>query len=114
MKAQLEGGARADVVILSREGLSELIAAGRIVGGTVVDLARVPIGAAVRAGQPKPDVGTVAALTSTLLAAHAIANSGPGASPSSSRMASATAAAPSEIACTRWNADMASPTSAPA
>ena len=73
MKAQLERGARADVVILSREGLSELIAAGRIVGGTDVDLARVPIGAAVRVGQPKPDVGTVDALKRALLAAQAIA-----------------------------------------
>src|SRR3954463_14214316 len=30
VKAQLEGGARADVVILSKEGLNGLIAAGRI------------------------------------------------------------------------------------
>src|SRR5689334_25361676 len=59
MKAQLERGARADVVILSREGLSELIAAGRIASGTDVDLARVPLGAAVRPGQPKPDVATL-------------------------------------------------------
>src|SRR5689334_17285104 len=51
MKAQLERGARADVVILSREGLSELIAAGRIVGGTDVDLASVPIGAAAMVGK---------------------------------------------------------------
>src|SRR5215813_7175006 len=48
MKAKLESGARVDVVILSREGLSELMSAGRIVGGTDVDLARVPLGAAVR------------------------------------------------------------------
>ena len=41
MKAQLARGARADVVILSREGLSELMVAGRIVGGTDVDLASV-------------------------------------------------------------------------
>jgi molybdate transport system substrate-binding protein len=73
MKAQLERGARADVVILSREGLSELIAAGRIVSGTDVDLARVPIGAAVRPGQPKPDVDTVDALKRTLLNARTIA-----------------------------------------
>jgi molybdate transport system substrate-binding protein len=73
MKAQLERGARADVVILSREGLSELIAAGRVVGGTDVDLARVPIGAAVRPGQPKPDVDTVDALKRTLLNARTIA-----------------------------------------
>ncbi len=41
--AQLARGVPANVVILSREGLSELIAAKRIVVGTDVDLARVPI-----------------------------------------------------------------------
>lgn len=73
MKAQLERGVRADVVILSREGLSGLVAAGRIVGGTDVDLARVPIGAAVRSGEAKPDVGTVDAFKRTLLNARSIA-----------------------------------------
>ena len=48
--AQLARGVPADVVILSREGLAELIAASRIAGGTDVDLARVPLGVAVRAG----------------------------------------------------------------
>src|SRR6516164_6018008 len=56
--AQLARGVPADVVILSREGLSELIAARRIVAGTDVDLARVALGVAVRAGTPKPDVST--------------------------------------------------------
>jgi molybdate transport system substrate-binding protein len=73
MKAQLERGARADVVILSREGLSELMAAGRIVSGTDVDLASVPIGAAVGMGQPKPGIDTVDAFKRTLLNARAIA-----------------------------------------
>jgi molybdate transport system substrate-binding protein len=36
--AQLARGVSADVVILSREGLSELIAANRIIAGTNVDL----------------------------------------------------------------------------
>jgi len=73
MKAQLERGASADVVILSREGLSELTAAGRIVAGTDVDLASVPIGAAVALGKPTPDIETVEALKRTLLAARAVA-----------------------------------------
>src|SRR5579863_4636517 len=59
--AQLARGIPADVVILSREGLSELIAANKIVAGTDVDLARVPLGVAVRAGTTKPDVSTVEA-----------------------------------------------------
>jgi molybdate transport system substrate-binding protein len=71
--AQLQRGVPADVVILSREGLADLIAQGRIVAGTDVDLARVPLGAAVRAGAAKPDVSTVEALKQTLLNAKTIA-----------------------------------------
>jgi molybdate transport system substrate-binding protein len=71
--AQLARGVRCDVVILSREGLGELIAAKRIVAGTDVDLARVPVGVAVRAGAPKPDVSTVEAFKQVLLKAKTIA-----------------------------------------
>lgn len=71
--AQLGRGVAADVVILSREGLTELIAAKRIVGGTDVDLARVPLGVAVRAGAPKPDVSTVEAFRQILLEAKTVA-----------------------------------------
>ena len=71
--AQLAGGAAFDVVILSREGLEDLRKAGRIAAGTDVDLARTPIGVAVRAGAPKPDVSTVEALKRVLLNARAVA-----------------------------------------
>ena len=71
--AQLARGVEADVVILSREGLTELMAARRIVAGTDADLALAPIGVAVRAGTPKPDVSTVEGFTQALLAAKAIA-----------------------------------------
>ena len=71
--AQLAGGAAADVVILSREGLAELVAASRIAAGTAVDLARVPLGVAVRAGASKPDVSTVDAFRHVLLKAKTIA-----------------------------------------
>jgi molybdate transport system substrate-binding protein len=71
--AQLARGVPCDVVILSREGLGELIAARRIVPGTDVDLARVPVGVAVRAGTPKPDVSTVEAFRQVLLKAKTIA-----------------------------------------
>src|SRR5271170_8336935 len=70
--AQLARGMPADVVILSREGLSELIAANKIVAGTDVDLARVPLGVAVRAGTAKPDVGTVEAFKQVLLKAKTV------------------------------------------
>jgi len=71
--AQLARGVPADVVILSREGLHELIAANRVAAGTELDLAQVPLGVAVRAGTPKPDVGNVEAFKQLLLKANAVA-----------------------------------------
>ena len=70
--AQLARGVPADVVILSREGLAELVAANRIAAGTEADLAQVPLGVAVRAGASKPDVSTVDAFKQTMLKAKTI------------------------------------------
>src|SRR3954470_2376657 len=71
--AQLARGIPADVVILSREGLTELIAAHKITGGTDVNLAQVPLGIAVREKAPKPDMSTVAAFKQTMTNAKKIA-----------------------------------------
>src|SRR5688572_25264147 len=71
--AQLERGAAVDVAILSREGLSDLMAAGRIVAGSDVDLATAAIGVAVRAGARRPDVGTVEGFKQALLGAKLVA-----------------------------------------
>lgn len=71
--AQLARGVPADVVILSREGLSELIAARWIAAGTDADLARTPIGVAVRAGAPKPDVRSVEDFKQAVLEARTVA-----------------------------------------
>jgi molybdate transport system substrate-binding protein len=70
--AQLRRGVPADVVIMSREGLADLIAEGRIVAGTDVDLARTPLGVSVRAGAPKPDISTVDAFKQTMLRAKSV------------------------------------------
>ena len=70
--AQLRRGFPADMVIMSREGLAELLADGRIEAGSAVDLARVPLGVGVRAGTPRPDIGTVDAFKQTLLRAKSI------------------------------------------
>ena len=71
--AQLANGVPADVVILSREGLAELIAARRIAAGSDADLARTPIGVAVRAGAAKPDVATIDTFKKVVLTAKAVA-----------------------------------------
>jgi molybdate transport system substrate-binding protein len=71
--AQLARGVPADVVILSREGLTELIAANRIAAGTDVNLAQVGLGVAIRSGTPKPDVSTVEAFKQIALKAKIVA-----------------------------------------
>ena len=71
--AQLARGEKADVVILSREGLDGLIAANRIAAGTDADLATVGIGIAVRKGAAKPDLGAVDAVKQALLNARVVA-----------------------------------------
>ena len=70
--AELHSGQPADVVILSREGLAELSAEGRIVIGSSADLASVPLAVGVRTGTPRPDISTVTAFKQTLLRAKSI------------------------------------------
>jgi molybdate transport system substrate-binding protein len=70
--AQLRRGVPADVVIMSREGLDDLIREGRIVAGTDVDLAQTPLGMSVRTGAPKPDISTVDAFKKALLRASVV------------------------------------------
>ena len=72
IKSQLEQGTEVDVVILSKEGLEELTAAGRIADGSAVELASVPLGLAVRQGAPKPDIGNVDAFKHAMLDARLV------------------------------------------
>jgi molybdate transport system substrate-binding protein len=70
--AQLRRGVRADVVIMNRLGLLDLMAEGRTITGTDVDLAQTPLGVAVRMGMVKPDISTVEAFKQTLLRAKSV------------------------------------------
>jgi len=71
--AMLHRGESADVVIMNRSGLAELIAQGKIATGTDLDLAETLIGIAVRTGVSKPDISTVETLRQTLLRAKTVA-----------------------------------------
>lgn len=73
-------GEAADLVILTREGLDEMIGEGRVIADSAADLARSYVGLAVRAGPPHPDIANEAALRKTLLAARSVAYSRLGAS----------------------------------
>lgn len=73
--SRLARGEPADVVILARPALDDLVAQGKVVPGTAVDLVRSLIGMVVRAGARKPDIGSVDALKRTLLEVRSIAYS---------------------------------------
>ncbi|WP_439404373.1 substrate-binding domain-containing protein [Bradyrhizobium sp. DASA03076] len=77
---RLRAGEAADLVILTREGLDEVIGEGRVIADSAADLARSYVGLAVRAGQPHPDISSEAALRKALLAARSVAYSRLGAS----------------------------------
>ena len=71
--AQLVRGVPTDVVIMSGEGLDDLIAAKLAVADTKVALSRAGLGVGVKAGAPKPDLSTVEAFKAAVLAAKVIA-----------------------------------------
>ena len=72
VSARIREGAIADVVITTGTALDELAKEGKVVAGSRVDFVRARVGAAVRAGAPKPDIGTPEAFKSALLAAKSI------------------------------------------
>ncbi|MFP5275933.1 MAG: substrate-binding domain-containing protein [Acidobacteriota bacterium] len=72
---RLARGESADVVIMVRSALDALVKKGYVEPDSVVDLARSPIGMAVKAGAPVPDISTVDKLRKVLLKAHSVAYS---------------------------------------
>src|SRR6202163_2281419 len=75
---RLARGETADVVILDGGAADELAKRGLVRADSKVELARSLVGMVVRAGAPKPDIGSVEALRATLLAAKSIAYSDSG------------------------------------
>jgi molybdate transport system substrate-binding protein len=76
--ARLARGEAADVVILDGGATDELGSRGLVRADSKVELARSLIGMVVQAGAAKPDIGSVEAFRSTLLAAKSIAYSDSG------------------------------------
>ena len=73
--ARLARGEALDVVIMVGTALDDLIKQGKVLPDSKVILARSSIGVAVKAGAPKPDIGSAEALKQALLAAKSIAYS---------------------------------------
>jgi molybdate transport system substrate-binding protein len=73
LKEQIDGGAPFDVAILTPALIDAEAQQGKVVAGTKATIARAGIGLAVRAGAPKPSIGTVDGLKKTLLDAKTVA-----------------------------------------
>jgi molybdate transport system substrate-binding protein len=61
-----------DVVVLAADALDKLIASGHVRAQGRVEVARSPVAVAVRAGAPRPDIGTEAALRAAVLQARSL------------------------------------------
>jgi molybdate transport system substrate-binding protein len=70
--ARVQAGERFDVVFLAKSAIYKLIASGHLATGSVVDFARSGVAVAVRAGAPRPDIGSEAALRRAVLAAKTV------------------------------------------
>jgi len=72
VQRRIESGERYDVIIMVDAAIDDYIRSGKVVPGSRVDIARATIGVGIRAGLPKPDIGSVESLKQALLAAKSI------------------------------------------
>jgi molybdate transport system substrate-binding protein len=75
LKRQIDAGESFDVVILTPALVEDLAKQGKVAAGTSANVSKSGIGVAVRAGSPKPDIGTAEAFKRSLLNAKSIAYS---------------------------------------
>lgn len=78
--ARIVAGEAADIVILTRAAVDDLAVKGVLIRHSATDVAVSLVGIAVKAGAPRPDIGSVEALKVALLGAKSIAYSKIGAS----------------------------------
>ncbi len=77
---RLKRGEKADVVILIKSTMGELIKNKGVKDGTAVDVAKTRLGLAMKKGQARPDIGTPESFAKSMLAARSIVISKVGAS----------------------------------
>jgi molybdate transport system substrate-binding protein len=72
---RVRAGEAFDAVILAANAIEQLIAAGRIVAGSRVDLVKSGVYVAVKSGAPRPDISTEDAVKRAVSAARSISYS---------------------------------------
>jgi molybdate transport system substrate-binding protein len=72
LRAMIDKGETFDVAIFTKSALDDLAKQGKVAAEPLVSIARVGIGAAVRKGAAKPDIGTTDAFKQTMLKAASV------------------------------------------
>jgi molybdate transport system substrate-binding protein len=70
---RVDGGEAFDVLVLNPRGIADYVKKGRLAQGSSANVAKVGVGVMVKAGAPKPDIGSVEAFKQTLLKASSVA-----------------------------------------
>ena len=69
---RVQAGEAFDLVVLAADAIDKLIASGHVVAGSRADLVKSAVAVAVKRGAPRPDIATVDALRSAVLASKSI------------------------------------------
>lgn len=69
---RVDGGEAFDVLVLSPRGIDDFVKKGKIADGSKANLAKVGVGVMVKAGAPKPDIGSVEAFKQALRNAKSV------------------------------------------
>lgn len=69
---RVRAGEAFDVVVLARDVIDDLIGASHLAAGSRVDIAVSAIGIAVKAGAPRPDIGSADGVKAAVLAARSV------------------------------------------
>jgi len=69
---RVQAGEPFDAVFLASDAIDKLVAAGRVLAGSKVDLVDSGVAAAVKAGAPRPDISSEDALRRAVLAAPSV------------------------------------------
>jgi molybdate transport system substrate-binding protein len=72
---RVQAGEAVDVVVLASNAIEKLIADGKVLAGSRVDLVRSGVAIAVRAGSPKPDISGEEAVKRAVVAAASLSYS---------------------------------------
>src|SRR6266850_771400 len=78
LQKRINAGESFDVLFIGPEIVDGFIKQGKIVPGTRTNVARAGLGVAVRAGSPKPDIGSADAFKRALVSAKSVAYVGEG------------------------------------